>query len=114
MLRPESPSFSLLLEGGKGQELGINVGRKYKGGRIPWGWDRGEIGKAQYFGIGKAHRGGNHYGRERELGVQGTGNSDPLPSPSPITTGFCFTVIVTLRLEYEYKSKYYTSATLQT
>ena len=39
---------------------------------------------AQYFAIGKAHRGGNCYGREWEPGVQGaeTGSSDP-PVPPP-------------------------------
>ena len=56
-----------------------------------WGQELGEIGKnkfcniAQFFAIiEKAGRGGNHKGRQRELGVEGMGstkNSDP-PPPS--------------------------------
>ena len=41
---------------------------------------------AQYFAIGKTHRGGNRFGRGRDPGVQGTGGGrirPPYPTPSP-------------------------------
>ena len=38
---------------------------------------------AQYFAIGKAHRGGNCYGRGREPGVQGAGSGKFRPPCSP-------------------------------
>ena len=58
---------------------------EYAQGREP-----GEIGKefcsiAQYFAIGKAHRGGNHYGRGagNGSGTYGKGEGQPSPPPTP-------------------------------
>ena len=76
-----------------GWEPKNNGGRRgEKRGReegYPRGVGAGRNGKnfatlAQYFAIGKAHRGGNHYGREWEPGVQGAGGGKfRLPSPPP-------------------------------
>ena len=56
----------------------------------PKGAGAGRNGKnfatvAQYFALGKAHRGGNCYGRGREPGVQGAGGGKfRPPCPPPI------------------------------
>ena len=57
-----------------GYPKGVGAGRKGKNFAT----------SAQYFAIGKAHRGGNCYRMGREPGVQGAGggSSDP-PAPPP-------------------------------
>ena len=64
------------------------AGEESVGDGIPKGWESGEMGNefcniAQYFAIEKAHRGGNHKGRGREPGVQGTGSGKFRLSPPP-------------------------------
>ena len=60
----------------------------------PKGVGTGRNGKkfatlAQYFEIGKAHRGGNCYGRGRKPGVQGAGGGKFRSPVSPTTLHTC-------------------------
>ena len=63
------------------REDGVGGGPPKRAGA--WGNGKNYATLAQYFAIGKAHRGGNRYGRGWEPGVQGAGSRKFRPPCSP-------------------------------